>query len=217
MQKKDLHWTSLQMILLNSQKGKDRFLFFFLLPRLSQDEYPKIYTAFEPLAWRPPFTLLASPSFHSVSNLCVFRNTDLSKTIIPETYWSSWQIYCTSLQVFATAKIILGAKYLQSTEIKLKKEEMKRFLTLYPHRNLLEQLQPWPRNEAGVTDPRTFKVMRAITDHFCLQNRHRITCINMSPLLSQNLPSYFCFEKPLCKHQGEFNSICTQQVELFSL
>lgn len=124
MREKALYWTSLQISLLNSQMGKDWSLFSFLLPSLFQGEYPEIYIALEPSAWRPLFTLPVSPSFHSVPDLPVFDNTDLSKTILSETYRSSWQrLYRTSLQVFATAKIILGAKYLQSTEIKLKKKK----------------------------------------------------------------------------------------------
>lgn len=62
----------------------------FLLPSLFWDEYPVIYIAFEPFAWRPLFALLASPSFHPAPDLWVFDNTDLSKNIISETYRSSW-------------------------------------------------------------------------------------------------------------------------------
>lgn len=205
MREKALHWVCLQISLLNSQMGKDWSLFSFLLPSLFQGEYPEIYVAFRASTWRPLFTLLASPSFRSVPDLRVLDNTDLSKTIRSQTYWSSWQRpYCTSLQVFASAKVILSAKYLQSTEIKLKKEEMKRFLTWFAHRNLMEQLPPWPRNEAGTYRPkhRMLKLTRAVIDSFCLQNRHRGTYINVSPLLCQSLRLYLCFEKPLWSIKG---------------
>jgi len=63
---------------------KDWSFFSFLLPRLFQGEHD-IYIAFRSSTPRPLVTLLATPSFHSVPDLRVFDNTDLSKTIISET------------------------------------------------------------------------------------------------------------------------------------